>query len=140
LAISAEVAKAAYRGEAPNLLKSAGTDLREIRSGVLAAAIEAGDTVVEQILRTAAQKIGVAIANVVQLLCPDTVVLGGGLVEAMPQLMVESAGASARQRVMPSYEQAFRVVAAELGDDASVIGAAAWARQTAQRSVGGSVH
>ncbi len=132
LAISAEVAKAAYRGEAPTLLKLAGTDLREIRSGVLAKAIAGGDTVVEQIVRKAASLIGVAVANVVQLLCPDTVVLGGGLVEAMPELFVKEVARAARARVMPSYEDVFKVVAAELGDDATVLGAAAWARHVVQ--------
>ncbi len=30
--------------------------------------------------------IGYAIANVVLLMCPDCIILGGGLVEAMPEL------------------------------------------------------
>ena len=131
LAISAEVAKAAYRGEAPVLLGLAGTDLREIRSGVLAKSIAGGDKVVEEIVRKAAAQIGVAIANVVQLICPDTVVLGGGLVEAMPELFLETVTRAAQERVMPAYKDVFRVVAAKLGDDATVLGAAAWARHSA---------
>ena len=43
LAISAAAAAAAFRGEAPHLLAAAGTDLANIRSGVLAEAIQAGD-------------------------------------------------------------------------------------------------
>ena len=86
LAISAEAASAAYRGEAPHLLEMAGTDLSSIKSGVLAKAIQAGDTVVERIVRNAAQQLGGAIAGVVNLLAPDVVVLGGGLVEAMSDL------------------------------------------------------
>jgi glucokinase len=128
LAISAEVAKAAYRGEASYIMKEAGTDLSKIRSGVLAGAIKAGDKSVEMIVRRAANLIGIAIANVIQLLCPDVVVLGGGLVEAMPELFIEEVSESARKRVMPSYVDVFQVVAAELGDYATVKGAAAWAR------------
>jgi len=133
LAISAEVAKAAYRGEAPALMELAGTDLREIRSGVLAKSIAAGDKVVEEILRKAALQIGVAVANVVHLICPDTVVLGGGLVEAMPDLFVKNVTRAARARVMPAYVDAFHVVAAELGDYATVLGAAAWVRHLARQ-------
>ncbi len=133
LAISADVAKAAFRGEAPHLLAAAGTDLKNIRSGVLADAIANGDTVVEQIIRRAGAWIGIAVANVVHLLSPDTVVLGGGLVEAMPDLLVQSVSETARARVMPSYADTFNVVAAELGDYATVKGAAAWARQVVEK-------
>ncbi len=131
LAVSATAAKAAYRGEAPALQKLAGTDLAEIRSGVLAEAIEQGDTVVESILREAARHIGKAVAGVIHLISPDVIVLGGGLVEAMPKLYVEEVTRAARDRVMTAYRDTFRVVATELGDDAGVLGAAAWARKTA---------
>ncbi len=90
---------------------------------------EAGDRIVEQIMRTAAFKIGIAVANVVHLICPDTIVLGGGLVEAMPELFVEEVTAAATNRVMPSFVGSFKVVAAELGDYATVKGAAAWTRK-----------
>jgi glucokinase len=127
LAISAEAAKAVYRGEAPHLQATIGADLDEIRSGPLAAAIKAGDIVIEHIVRRAAEKIGVAVGNVINLLCPDIVVLGGGLVEAMPDLFVETVGSMARKTVMPPLVNFFEVVPAKLGDEAGVLGAAAWA-------------
>ena len=86
LAISAAAAVAAMRGEAPHLLKATGTNLADIRSNELAAAIKDGDKIVEKIVRDAAKWLGVAIANTINLLAPDTVLLGGGLVEAMPDL------------------------------------------------------
>ncbi|MFW6169937.1 MAG: ROK family protein [Planctomycetota bacterium] len=128
LAISAEVAKAAYRGEAPYLRDRIGTDISDIRSGALADAVDHGDQVVEQIIRTAARKIGIAVANVVHLIAPDTVVLGGGLVEAMPHLFVEEVAQAANNRVMPSFLGSFDVVPAELGDYSTVKGTAAWTR------------
>jgi len=127
LAISAAAAQAAYRGQAPHLLEAVGTDLSDIRSGALAASVAGGDQAVEQILREAARQIGIAVGGVVNLLSPDKVVLGGGLVEAMPELFVEEVKKAARKRAMPSFADTFTVVAAELGDDASVLGAAAWA-------------
>lgn len=131
LAISAQAAKAAYRGEAPHLLENVGTDMAEIRSGALAAAIEGGDTIIEQIVIRAANMIGVAVGNLVTLLSPDVVILGGGLVEAMPDLFVERVEKSASKTVMPPYIGTFKVKPARLGDDASVLGAAAWAAKTA---------
>jgi glucokinase len=125
LAIASAAAAAAYRGDAPHLLEMAGMDLSQIRSGVLEASVEAGDKVVERIIREAAQWLGVGIASVINLLSPDVVVLGGGLVEAMPDLFRKEVGASARKHVMESYSDTFDVVVAELGDDATVTGAAA---------------
>nr|VFK37050.1 MAG: glucokinase [Candidatus Kentron sp. SD]VFK45617.1 MAG: glucokinase [Candidatus Kentron sp. SD]VFK77744.1 MAG: glucokinase [Candidatus Kentron sp. SD] len=127
LAISAAAAAAAHRGEAPHLLEAAGTDLSNIRSGVLAASIKAGDKSVERIVRNAAKRIGVATAGLVNLLAPDVIVLGGGLVEALPKLFRQEVEETARNRTMPTYRKSFRVAVAQLGDDATVIGAAAWA-------------
>jgi glucokinase len=127
LAISAAAAMAAFRGEAPHLFAAAGTDLANIRSGVLAEAIKAGDAVIERIVERAARLIGTAIGDVVNLLAPDVIVLGGGLVEAMPELFVEEVERAARQRAAPPFSKTFKVAAAKLGDDAVVRGAAAWA-------------
>lgn len=129
LAIAAEAAKAAYRGKAPHLREKAGTDIKAIRSGVLAASIEAGDVAVEKIVRTAAEKLGAAVGNLVSLMNPDIVVLGGGLAEALPEIFVECVTKKAKQTVMPPFIDFFDVVVAKLGDDAAVLGAAAWAAE-----------
>jgi glucokinase len=128
LAISSACASAAYRGEAPCLLEQAGMDISNIRSGTLAASVKGGDTVVEKILREAARQIGIAAANVINLLAPDVVVLGGGLVEAMPELFCGEVQHAAEERVMDSFRGTFKVVEAKLGDHATGMGAAAWAR------------
>ncbi|TWU26334.1 Glucokinase [Novipirellula galeiformis] len=129
LTIAAEAAKAAFRGNAPNLMKNAGTNLSEIRSGALADAIEKGDKIVGEIVEEAARSIGIAVANVVHILSPDKIVLGGGLVEAMEELFVKTVRKSARDNVMSVYKDTFDVVAATLGDDAGAMGAAAWAKR-----------
>ncbi len=131
LAISAAAAAAAYRGQAPYLMKECGTNLANIRSSVLADSIKAGDKVVEQIVRDAAHAIGIALGGVINLMLPEVVVLGGGLVEAMPKLFTEEVSNAARQTVMPAFEESFKVLAAKLGDDATSLGAAAWVHDTA---------
>ncbi len=132
VAIAAAAVSAAFRGEAPHLLELAGTDLAQVRSNTLVEAIKAGDVVIERIVRQAARWIGVAVGNAVNLLGPDTVVLGGGLVEAMPTLFLKEVTASANNRVMPSFRGTFQTVAAKLGDDATVLGAAGWVREAVQ--------
>jgi glucokinase len=129
LTIAAEAAKAAHRGDAPYLLRKTGTDLAEIRSSALADSITNGDKVIRGLVEDAAMSIGLAVVNVVHLLAPDKIVLGGGLVEAMEELFVGTVRKTARNNVMGVYKDSFDVVAAELGDDAAVLGAAAWAKQ-----------
>lgn len=130
LTISAMAAAAAYRGQAPHLKEAEGTDLSAIRSGALAASIKAGDQVVEDIVRAAARHLGSAAGSLVNLLNPDVILLGGGLVEALPDLYSEVVLAAARKQAMSCYRDSFTVRVATLGDYASVKGAAAWARRT----------
>jgi glucokinase len=128
LAISAQAAQAAFRGQAPNLLQDAGTQLEAIRSGQLAQAIRDGDVVIERIVRHAAGYLSLGVVTLVHLLAPDVIILGGGLVEAMPDLLVDEIDRSVRRRVLPAFRDTFTIKAAELGDDATALGAAAWAR------------
>jgi glucokinase len=128
LAMSAEIAKAAYRGQAPYILRVAGTDLANIRSGTIKEAIEAGDKIVDSILRDGARQLGIVLAGTVNLLAPDVIILGGGLVEALPKLFLEEVGKAVAARVMPSYLKTYELKVALLGDDSGAMGAAAWAR------------
>ena len=129
LAISAEVAQAAFRGEAPYVAANAGSDLKKLKSGLLAKAVKAGDVAVERIIRDAMRLMGRAIGGVVNLLAPDVVVLGGGLVEAMPRLALEEVRLGLKETAMTSLVQQVKVVEAELGDDATTLGAAALAAE-----------
>jgi glucokinase len=125
LAIAADVAMAAYRGETPLVFESAGTDLSEVRSSLLADAIKAGDKVVERIVRNAARRIGETMAGVCNLLAPDIIVLGGGLVEALNDIFLDEVKDAVSKRVMDSFAKSIDVEVATLGDDATVMGAAA---------------
>lgn len=133
LSISAAAAAAAYRGEAPYLLEHVGMDLAEIRSSALKASVEGGDRAVERIVRDAARWVGTAVGNVINLLAPDVVVLGGGLVEALSTLYLEEVRAGAEAQVMASFRGQYEIRTAELRDDAAVKGAAAWAAKTAEK-------
>ena len=130
LTISSHAAAAAYRGQAPHLKKSIGTDVAEIKSGALAGSIQAGDKTIEEIVRAAARHLGTAAGSLVNLLNPDVILLGGGLVEALPELYSEVVTSAAQKRAMACYRDTFQVKVASLGDYASVQGAAAWARHT----------
>ena len=127
LAIAAQCAKLAYRNEAPALLAKAGTDLAAIRSKVLASSIKEGDEHVEQVVRQAARTIGYAAVNLIHLLTPEIIVLGGGLVEALSDLYLEEVKKVVAHNVLECYKDVTKIKIAELGDDAGAIGAGLWA-------------
>ncbi len=129
LAIAGEMAKLAYRGEAKFLQGEIGTELGAIRSKVIAESIAKGDSEVARVVDDACDMIGYAVANLVLLMCPDRIVLGGGLVEAMPERIVKRVGKIAKEHVFECYRDEFEVRAAKLGDDAATVGAAAWAKK-----------
>ena len=133
LAIAGQAAQAAYRGQAPRLMETCGTDVAKITSGKLADSIEAGDHAIEQIVKEAATLLGAGVATIVHLLAPDVVVLGGGLVEAMPKIFIDGVEESANSRLLKPYRKTFKIVPAELEDDAGVKGAAAWARRALEK-------
>ena len=115
-------------GSVPTPTRRRRHDIANIRSGAIARAIKAGDKAVEKIVREAARRIGWTMAGVVNLLAPDVVLLGGGLVEEMPEIFQGEVEKSLKGRVMPSLKKTFRVAVAELGDGAGVTGMAAWAK------------
>lgn len=126
LTLATECAKLAFRGEAPHLLELAGTDLAKIRSKSIAQAIELGDKAVEKIVIKSAHQVGIAIVNLIHLLCPDKFILGGGVVEAMPKLILTEVQKTVKKYVLSCYADQYAIDVAKLGDDAGCLGAAAW--------------
>ncbi|MCH2178834.1 MAG: ROK family protein [Mariniblastus sp.] len=129
LSIAGAAAQAAYRGQAPHLLEEAGTDISQIRSRVLSESLEAGDTAVKEIIHQAAAHLAMGVVTIVHLLAPDVIVFGGGLIEAMEDQILPTVEKVARSRILPSLRDDFKIVSAQLGDDAGVMGAAALAKQ-----------
>lgn len=97
---------------------------------MLAMAAEKGDALSLEMLKEAAELVGVAAANVVTLLNPDVLVLGGGVV--LGSSLVRD-GIEQAVRREASRTALTRLVIADsvLGDDAGVVGAAFLAREDA---------
>jgi len=123
-AIAGDAAILALKQWAPNLLKSAGTDVSKITSGELAAAIKAGDKAIDKLVRSRGRIVGIALSNMVDFLNPDMIVLGGGLVEAMPELMLEEVKAGIDNHSTKAAAKALRIAVASLDSHAVTTGAA----------------
>lgn len=123
LAIAIQVAREAYRGNAPSVLEKAGTDVRKIKSGTIAKSMKV-EPDVKIIVDEAIEVLGYVTAGVVDLIGPDKIVLGGGLVEKMKQDFIKGITKSISMHTHKGIKKGVKVVGAELGDDAVVVGAA----------------
>ena len=129
LAISAAAAVCAQRGEAPWLRENVGTDIANIRSGALAKSIENGDTAIETLIRQACETLGSVMGGLINVLAPDVLVVGGGLADALPDLLMESIEKGMTPKIMESLQGSCSLQLATLGDHATALGAAAWAKK-----------
>lgn len=97
---------------------------QECTPAALSRAAEEGDAVAAAVWMEVGSAIGAALANVVWLLNPDCIVIGGGVAKAGERLF-EPIRTTIAQRTMNVYHQNLAIVPATLGSDAGVIGAAA---------------
>ncbi len=128
-ALAKDVAALAGSGDSPCVIAKAGTNLKNYRSSIFAKAIDQGDQQVERVVRRSARFLGVAMANCVNLLSPEIIVLGGGLVDKLGDWYVRIAEKSMRDHTMAHLTEGVKVVQAELGDGAAIIGAVCLARE-----------
>ena len=110
-------------GELTQLMVADEESVTRIRSGKLRRAIEAGDKLAIQVLDETCFYTGLAIANLCNLLNPEVVALGGGLIEQLHPVMLPKIRDAALERIMPGARQV-RIMATALGDDAGITGAA----------------
>jgi glucokinase len=122
--IAGDAAALAAKHHAPSLQKAVGTDVRDIKASALADAIRQGDTAVEKLVRSRARVVGAALSNLVDFLNPDVIVLGGGLVEAMPSLMKLEIRRTIDAHAAPKAAKAVSVKISKLLDHSGTVGAA----------------
>ena len=103
-----------------------------IPSGVLKEAYDSGDRVVMKIVHQAAHSVGIGIGSLVNLLGPEVVVLGGGVIDALGEEMMDTIETVTREVAFEFTARDLRIVRAELGDDSGVTGAALLARESLQ--------
>jgi glucokinase len=83
-----------------------------------------GDSHAKNIVASAGTALGAAIANLVNILDPETVVIGGGLGLAAG-LYRESIEVALRRYVWSELHRDLKIMSAQLGNDAAIVGAAA---------------
>lgn len=120
--------EAAQAGRAPRLVELAGGDAESVRGEHVTTAAADGDPGALAVCRDWGWWTGLGIANLVDLLDPAIVVIGGGLVEAGDVLLAPTRAAFKDLVLAAEHRPEVPIVAAQLGERAGAIGAALIAR------------
>lgn len=112
------------------ILKLASGEPECITAVTVAEAARQGDPLALDILDHAGHAMGLAVANLVTLLHPEVVVIGGG-VSLMGDLFFEPVRRHARRYAFHLYADTYRIIPSALGEQVVVIGAALLAGQKA---------
>lgn len=132
-AIFRRIEAALKDGHKTVLTELLGPDLENLRSGDLRKAIKRGDKLVERIVEEAAEYTGIAVANVINLLNPEVIVIGGGVMDALEDEMLAIIVETAHDYAMNGTTEGIEILASRLGDEAGITGGAVLARRETRK-------
>lgn len=115
----------------PSMLTQLGSEegYENVKSSILKKCWHEGDEVVRQALLSAALYLGVTAGNLITLLGPNVIVLGGGVMDALgDELLPVIREHTSRYSFPPQSAQDTRLELATLGDDAVALGAMAYGK------------
>jgi glucokinase len=112
-----------FRGA--GIKRRAGDDLEQITAEIVVEAANAGEEAAAEIMGRVGLILGKALVGIVNMMNPQLIVVGGGIGESCP-LLIERASLAIADEALAGRRDV-RVVPAELGNDAGVVGAAALA-------------
>jgi glucokinase len=75
-------------------------------------------------VRSRSRMVGIVLSNIVDFLNPEMVVLGGGLTEAMPEIVRSEVEAGIREHSTEQAQQDLKIVVSKLKGHAVTMGAA----------------
>jgi glucokinase len=129
LGIASAASVECYRGKTPHLDQRTNASLREMKSKALTGSYKAGEEATMNIFQNSIQFLGMGIAIVINLMAPDHITLGGGLVEEMPRLYLQKLREQIAVYAIPELLSGMKFSFAKLGGEAVAIGAVSWMRQ-----------
>lgn len=121
-AMARRAREALERGESSILRDLVGGDVQQVRVETIAEADLKGDPLAKRILEETGEYLGAGLANIVNTLNPELIVMGGGVLRGVPQLF-DLAEQSMRRRALTDAAAVVRMVKARFGREAGVIGA-----------------
>jgi glucokinase len=130
-AIERDVRAAIQAGEksiVPRLMKERGKD--RMTSSIIARALKKRDPVMRKVMARAQYYLGILVANVVNLLDPECVVMGGGIAERLGEDFLRPIRKTAYEYFLRHHDaEKVKILPGLLGDNAGPLGAVVLARQ-----------
>jgi glucokinase len=108
--------------EPDSALGAAAADGLQITGELVTDVALAGDEVARMVLGQIGRQLGIGLANIVNIFNPEVIVVGGGAMRG-GDLLLEPAREELRRRALPPGRDLVRVVAAQFGEDAGMLGA-----------------
>lgn len=108
---------------------------QEIDGKVVTEAAHAGDPTALAVFDLVGARLGAALTSFANIFQPEVIVIGGGAAAGAGDLLLDPARRELAARALPPMNRT-PVVAAELGEDSGMIGAAAMARIELERAAG----
>jgi len=112
-----------------SMLKAAVKDSKRIKSKMLKSAVNENDKLVVKHLSNSANIIGSVLGSLTTLLNLDTIILGGGVIEAMNDFMMPKIEKSFKKSVLAEPGKIVKIDYTKLGDDAPLYGGLALAQE-----------
>lgn len=112
-----------------SILNEFNSSKKTIKSKSLAYAVEQNDTLTIKYMSKACTTIGTVIGSLTTLLNFDTIVFGGGVIEAMHEFMIPKIKEAFTEAVLPEPGNNVKIIATKLGDDAALYGGIALAEE-----------
>lgn len=111
------------------ILEMAGGKVEEITARTVVQAFYAGDALAADIIDEVTEALAAGVAALVNAFNPCQVILGGGIIDGMPE-MVSRVDKGVRRRALSAATGRLAICASKLGNEAGIIGAAALAMKT----------
>lgn len=125
-AVAREAVRRINSGEQSSLTEMVAGNLATITAEKVSLAAENGDPLANAVITQAATYLGVGLVNVVNIFNPEMIIIGGGL-SKMGDRLLKPARQVVQARAFALSAQTVRMVTAQLGDDAGLLGAAIFA-------------
>ena len=127
-AIAREAITRINQGERSALTEIVDGKIEDITAEKVEMAARRGDSLAYEVIFKAANYLGVGMANLVNIFNPEMIIIGGGVAN-MGDLLLDPVRQVVQEKAFSLPAQAVRIVPAQLGNDAGLLGAAVFAFQ-----------
>ncbi|UCE97164.1 MAG: ROK family protein [Dehalococcoidia bacterium] len=127
-AIAKEAISSVKKGKVTSLVEMVGGQVDSITAKEVSIAAQNGDELARRIISKAATYLGIGMANVINILNPEIIIIGGS-VSKIGDLLFKPVKQQVLKLAFKLPAQKVRIVTSGLGDDAGLIGGALFTRQ-----------